>query len=89
MGDNVGQFEYGSRNPDAQVPDLLTEEELIRFLRIREVSTATDYHNVVQNLIRFRDLPRIHISKKLLFPKRAILKWLEHETIPRKFLDAA
>ena len=61
--------------------DLMTESELIKFLRIPEVSTAKDYHNVVKNLIRFRDLPRIQICKKLLFPKQAVLDWINKETI--------
>ncbi len=61
--------------------DLMTTDEVIEFLRIPEVSTAQDYHNVIKNLIRFRQLPRIHIGKKLLFPKQAILEWVEKETI--------
>ena len=64
-------------------PDLLTEQELVQFLRIPEASTSSDYHNVVKNLIRFRDLPRIKIGKKLLFPRRAILEWIENETISK------
>ena len=44
-------------------PPLLTEEELIQLLRIPEISSSTDPHNVILNLIRIRDLPRIHISK--------------------------
>ena len=63
------------------VPDLLTEGELIEFLRIPQVSTAKDYHNVVENLIRFKDLPRIQICKRLLFPKKAVLEWVEKETV--------
>jgi len=62
------------------VPQLMTEQELIQFLRIPEVSTASDYHNVVKNLIRFKDLPRIQICKRLLFPKKAILEWIEKNT---------
>ena len=65
----------------AVVPDLMTEEEVIEFLRIPEVSTATDHHNVIKNLIRFRDLPRIQICKKLLFPKEAVLEWINDETV--------
>ena len=38
--------------------ELLTEEELILFLRIPEVSKAKNYHFVVENLKRMRDLPR-------------------------------
>ena len=63
------------------LPDLLTIDEVIQVLRIPQVSTSKDYHNVVKNLIRFRDLPRIQISKKLLFPKKAVLEWVEKETI--------
>lgn len=62
------------------LPDLLTESELIHFLRIPEVSAASDYHNVVKNLIRFKDLPRIQICKRLLFPKKAVLAWIEKNT---------
>jgi hypothetical protein len=62
-------------------PDLMTEQELILFLRIPEVSKAKNYHNVVKNLIRMRNLPRIQICKRLLFPKKAILDWIEKETI--------
>lgn len=61
-------------------PDLLTEEEVVRFLRIPEVSKATDYSNVIKNLIRFRDLPRIQIGKRLLFPKQAVLEWVNKQT---------
>ena len=63
------------------VVDLMTIDEVITFLRIPEVSTAQNYHNVIKNLIRFRSLPRIHIGKKLLFPKQAVLEWVEKETI--------
>jgi len=63
------------------VPELLTEDEVIQFLRIPEVSTAKNHHNVILNLIRLRNLPRIHIGKKLLFPRQAILEWIESETI--------
>ena len=61
--------------------DLMTESELIQFLRIPEVSNSQDHHNVVKNLIRFRDLPRIQICKKLLFPKKAVLEWINDETV--------
>ncbi len=64
-----------------RVPDLLTEEELIHFLRIPEVSTATDYSNVINNLVRMRDLPRIQMCNKRLYPKVAILEWVAKETI--------
>lgn len=58
-------------------PDLMTEEELIEFLRIPEVSKAGDFHNVVENLKRMRELPRIRISHKPLYPRAAVLSWIE------------
>ena len=36
-------------------PELLTEEELIRFLRIPEISKANNYSNVIANLKRMHD----------------------------------
>ena len=40
-------------------PTVMTEEELIRFLRIPEISGAANYHHVVENLKRAHGLPRI------------------------------
>lgn len=61
-------------------PVLMTEEELITFLRIPEISNSKNYHNVVEHLKKYRNLPRIHICHKALYPKKAILDWLERET---------
>ena len=60
-------------------PELLTEKELIAFLRIPEISNSKDYHNVIEHLKRVRCLPRIHICRKALYPRKAILEWLEKE----------
>ena len=60
--------------------ELMTESEVIHFLRIPEISNSKDYHNVIEHLKKFRGLPRIHICRKALYPKRAILKWMEKET---------
>ena len=60
--------------------ELMTEAELIHFLRIPEISNSKDHHNVIEHLKKFRGLPRIHICRKALYPKRAILEWLEKET---------
>ena len=57
--------------------ELMTEAEVIHFLRIPEISNSKDYHNVIEHLKKFRGLPRIHICRKALYPKRAILEWLE------------
>ena len=61
-------------------PDLLTEAELIRFLRIPEVSKARDYGYVIENLKRMHDLPCVHISRKPLYPLKAIQNWIEDKT---------
>ena len=61
-------------------PELMTEQELIRFLRIPEITTAKNYHNVVENLKNMRDLPRLHLCNKVLYPLRAVQEWIEKET---------
>ena len=58
-------------------PEVLTEDELIRYLRIPDVSKAKDYHHVIENLKRFHGLPCIHISRQPLYPRDAIRKWIE------------
>ncbi|MCK5225211.1 MAG: hypothetical protein KAQ89_00685 [Planctomycetes bacterium] len=65
-------------------PDLLTEEELIKFLRISKVSKAQDYHNVIAHLKRIHDLPCIHICRQPLYPIEAIRKWIEEKTVLEK-----
>ena len=68
--------------PDGRpVPELMTINEVIELLRISEVSTAKNHNNVIKNLIRYRNLPRIHIGKKLLFPRCAVMEWIKKETI--------
>ena len=61
-------------------PELMTEPEVIEFLRIPEISNSKDYHNVIEHLKRVRGLPRIHICRRALYPKKAILEWVEKET---------
>ena len=60
--------------------ELMIESELIQFLRIPEISNSKNYHNVIEHLKKFRGLPRIHICRKALYPKKAILEWMEKET---------
>jgi hypothetical protein len=69
---------YGDFTP---CPELLTEEELIRFLRIPEISKAENHHNVIENLKRMHDLPCIHICKKSLYPLNAVRKWIEDKLL--------
>jgi hypothetical protein len=79
-------FENDAEKPDENFRccDLLTEQELISFLRIPEVSKAADYHNVIENLKRMHGLPRVHICGKPLYPVVAIRKWIEGKTIFEK-----
>ena len=67
----------GGFNP---CPILLTEDELIRLLRIPEISKAKDFHNVIENLKRVHDLPRIHICGKPLYPLEEIREWIKKKT---------
>jgi len=62
------------------VPQLMTQNELVRFLRIPEISTAKNQHNVIEHLKRYRSLPRIRLCNKSLYPLNAILEWIEKET---------
>ncbi len=66
------------------VPQLMTQDELVRFLRIPEISAAKNQHNVIEHLKRYRDLPRIRLCNKTLYPLNAILEWIEKETTHSK-----
>jgi hypothetical protein len=68
-----------SRGGYMPCPDLLTEAELIQYLRIPLVSSATDYGNVIANLKRMHGLPCIHISKQSLYPLEAIRRWVQEK----------
>jgi len=61
-------------------PELMTEEELIRLLRVPEISKAKDYHNVITHLKKYRDLPCIHICRQPLYPASAIADWVKKST---------
>lgn len=65
-------------------PELLTEEKLVVFLRIPEVSKSEDYHNVIENLKRMHDLPRIHICGKPLYPLEQVREWIKKKTTTGK-----
>ena len=58
-------------------PELMTETELLQFLRIPDVSHGADPHHVVENLKRFHQLPCIHISRQPLYPLVAVRRWVE------------
>ena len=60
--------------------NLLTEDELIEFLRIPQISKAKNYHNVIAHLKRYRNLPCVHLCHQPLYPVQAILRWIEEKT---------
>ena len=72
---------YGGFTP---CPELLTEEELIRFLRIPEVSRAKDYGYVIENLKRMRGLPCAHICRKPLYPRKSVMEWFYEQVEKEK-----
>ena len=61
------------------VPQLMTQDELVRFLRIPEISTAKNQYNVIEHLKRYRSLPRIRLCNKSLYPLNAILEWIDQK----------
>jgi hypothetical protein len=75
------QLSLAVQEDNNPVSDLMTEDELIVYLRIPEVSKSKDYHNVVENLKRMHRLPRIRICGKPLYPRGAIKEWIKRKTI--------
>ena len=71
-------------NDSQSIPQLTTQDDLIRFLCIPEISEAKDQQNVIERLKRYRDLPRIRLCNKTLYPLRAILEWIERQTVNGK-----
>ena len=61
-------------------PELMTEQELIIYLRIPEVSKSRNYHNVIAHLHRMYNLPRIHICGRPLYPLEAVREWIRSHT---------
>ena len=55
------------------VPQLMTQNEPVRFLRIPEISEAKDQHNVIEHLKRYRHLPSITIWQSICY--RRSRKW--------------
>ena len=61
------------------VPELMTREDLAKFLRLREVSKAGSLDNVIDNLQRMRDLPVLHICRRPLYWLPAVREWLQRQ----------
>jgi len=58
-------------------PSVMTEEEVIRFLRIPEISGATNHRHVIENLKRRHGLPRIHLCGKAVYLADSVRQWLQ------------
>ena len=82
MTNPLSEEQVGAAMPGSSEPasELMTEDELIAYLRIPEVSKSKDYHNVIENLKRMHQLPRIHICGKPLYPREAIKEWVKEKT---------
>jgi len=76
---NPGPSRPASPPPDG-FPDLMIEAELIEYLRISEISRAKDPRNVIDNLKRMHNLPRIPICGRTLYPLKAIREWIDEKT---------
>jgi len=68
----------GLKSQSASFPVVMIEEELIRFLRIPEISSAKNYRHVIENLKRTGGLPRIHLCGKAVYLTDAVKTWLEN-----------
>jgi len=80
-GHNNCSFSLQAALPDGTggytpCPALLTENELIRFLRIPEISKARDFRNVIAHLKRYHGLPCVHICRQPLYPLEAVVEWI-------------
>ena len=62
-------------------PELMTESELVDFLRIPELSNAKKHSHVIENLKRMHGLPCIHLCKKPLYPLNAIRNWVDEKLL--------
>jgi len=63
-------------------PDLMTEQELIDYLRISEVKRSNNPNNpkrYVQRLKSLRGLPRISICNSTLCPLKAVREWIDKQ----------
>ena len=58
-------------------PSVMTEQELIRFLRIPEISVARNHRHVIENLKRNHGLPRIRLCGKTVYLADSVKQWLK------------
>jgi len=78
------KFALGEPEESKTSSEILTEEELIAFLRIPEISQSKNFCNVIEHLKRHRDLPRFYICNRPLYLKKAVLEWIERQIAIQK-----
>jgi len=79
---NTEQAAAVKAEPNSQTvgfSELMTEAEVIDFLRIPAVARGEDYHNVIVNLKRIRGLPCVHICRQPLYPLSSIRRWITEQ----------
>ena len=86
MTDQKYSFTTATVMPDGNggfkpCPELMTEAELVEFLRIPVISSAKNYGYVIENLKRMHNLPCIHICKKPLYPLSAVRVWIDEKLL--------
>ena len=75
-------FATSAAQPDGvKIQEVMTEGELVVFLRIPLISKAENYGNVIENLKRMHNLPCIHICKQPLYPLNAVREWIEEKLL--------
>jgi hypothetical protein len=77
QGDELSIILPGPDGEFGPCPTVMTKEELIRFLRIPEISNARNYRNVIENLKRVHGLPRIHLCGKTVYLTDSVRQWLQ------------
>jgi len=69
---NHGLEQKMTDNGGQATPELMTEAELVIFLRIPEIGKSRDHHNVIESLKRMRRLPPIHARRGPVDSREAI-----------------
>lgn len=64
--------------PPNSYPDVMTEPEVVEYLRIPALSDAkaANYKFVIDNLIRMRGLPCLHLCRKRAFCLSEVRQWV-------------
>lgn len=64
-------------------PAVMSEEELVRFLRLPKISKAANHRHVIETLKRNHRLPRIHLCGKSVYLADSVKARPHERTGPR------